>query len=145
MASQVKWSAPSALANVLTTELNSLANNGVTAVGSELDNAATKNQYGYLQLAVTFASAPTAGGYINVYRVLSLDGSTYPTPTGQLEPTEWVCSIQVDDGTSAQKLNSRLIVVPPFKQKFILENKTGQAFPASGSTLSITMFNDEGQ
>ena len=145
MASQVKWSTPVALASVLTTELNALANNGVTAVGVEFDNAAAKNQYAILQLTVTFASAPTAGGYVNVFRAMSLDGSSYPIPTGQLEPLEFVCSIPVDDSTNAQRIASRTIMTPPFKQKFVLENKTGQAFPASGSILALTAFNDEGQ
>jgi hypothetical protein len=151
MPSVVNWQSTFASrGSVLTTELNSLANNALCAVGANPSNVNDVNldQYGMFELKVTFASAPTSGGYVNVYEVVSPDGTTYgdaTTVAGDAGAMRFVGSIGVRAVTTAQVLHSMLAMLRPAKAKYVLENKTGQAFPASGSTLALYTTNDEGQ
>ena len=62
MPNPIKWEgAPESQGNVLSTELNALASGSRTAAGTEVDNATNGDKYGYLELAVDFVSAPSAG------------------------------------------------------------------------------------
>ncbi len=144
MASTFKWAAGwTSRSTVLTTELNALAANALTAVGTEIDNSVNLDQWGQLKLAVDFVSAPTAGDYVNVYMTTAPDGTNYedpPTATSGIQ--RLVCSIQLQATTSAQVINGPVFRLEPSKCKFVLENKGAQAFPATGSTLTLFTSNE---
>lgn len=133
--------------NVLTTELNSLADAARTAAGTEVDNSTNLDQFGKLEINVTFGSAPTAGGYVEIYMVTAPDGTNYASGSGSVHPgaQSLVDVIEVQATTSAQILMSRVLKLQPAKTKFLLQNRTGQAFPASGSTVELFTGNDEVQ
>lgn len=144
----IQWEASVSEGNVLSTELNSLAAAARTNAGTEFDNtpgSGNNASRGRLRLAVDFASAPAAGGYVAVYRVDALDGTNYPDGSSSVDPGAhaWVCNIPVRADTAAQVLDSPEIPLGPWKQKFILENKTSQPFPASGSTLALWTYREE--
>lgn len=146
MANAILWQgAPSSRGNVLATELNSLANGSRTNAGQEIDNSVNLDKYGYLELDVTFGSAPSADGFVAVYLVTALDGTNYASGSSTVAPgvDAWVINIPVNAVTSAQNKQVGPIVLPPTKLKFLLENKTGQAFPSSGSLLKLFTANDE--
>ena len=140
-----KWAgAPTSRGSVLSTELNSLSNGSYTAAGSAIDNSANLDVYGWVELAVTFGSAPSAGGYVNVYAVQALDGTNYEDGGGSVAPGKHllVATIPVRAVTTAQRVRSRRFTLDPAKTKYVLEDQTGQAFPASGSTLTLYTAND---
>lgn len=146
MANAIKWeAAPNSRGNVLSTELNALASGSRTAAGGAIDNSANLDKYGYLELNVDFVSAPSAGAYCVVYMLMSLDGTNYADGSGSVDPgADAMCiTIPILASTAAQNKQVGPISLPPSKVKFILENQTGQAFPATGSTLELFTSNDE--
>lgn len=149
MASSVLWKTPTSRGTVLTTELNSKADGDVSALGTALDNATNKDQYGFFELVVTYGTAPAAGKYVNVYEVISLDGTNYgDSNSGAAADTaqmKFVCAIPVKQTTSAQRLHAGPFLMRPFKTKYALENKAGVATASSGNTLSVYSTDDEGQ
>lgn len=134
-----KWDGLTSRGNVLSTELNSLANAGRSAAGTEVNNATNKDMYGQLELQVTFGTAPSAGGYVEIYMVNALDGTNYEDGSNTVDPGthKLVDRIPVRAVTTAQRLNGRMLTLEPAKTKFLLVNGSGQAFPASGSTLTL--------
>lgn len=148
MANAVKWEAlVTDRGNVLSTELNALANGSRSAAGSAINNGSNLDQYGWLQLDVDFVSSPSAGAYVEVWMVKALNGTDYEDGSDSVDPGAHtlVAIIPVRATTAAQKLMSRTILLPPCPIKFLLTDRTGQAFPASGSTLKLYTANDEVQ
>lgn len=148
MPNQILWDAAwNSRGTVLTTELNSLGNGNRTNAGTEVANQTNLDQYAKVELQVTFGSAPSAGGVVNVYMVTAADGTNYEDGSSSVDPQahRLMVSIPVRAVTSAQRLTSRPFALEPAKTKFIIENKSGQSFPASGSTLTLYTANDEVQ
>lgn len=148
MPNAIKWEAAwLSRGTVLGTELNSLANQARSNAGTELANQTNLDQFGKLVLTVTFASTPSAGAMIHLYMVTAPDGTNYEDGSSSIDPGTHtlVDTIPVRSTTAAQRLASRLFRLEPAKTKFILENQTGVAFPASGSVATLSSGNDEVQ
>lgn len=149
MANAVKWGQGLAatVQTVLSTELNSLANGAYTNAGTAFDNAnaSNLNTYGWLELNVTFGSAPTDKSTIDIYMLKAMDGTNYEDGSSSVRPAgaSLVASIDLRNSTSAQKRASGMFVMPPSPVKFLAYNGSGQAFPASGSTVKLFMAYDE--
>lgn len=146
MANAIQWqSSWTSRSTVLTTELNSLADASRTNAGTEVDNSTNLDQYGKLELSVTFGTNPSAGAYVEIHMVTAPGGTNYEDGSSSVDPGlhTVVCSIPVRATTSAQRLMSPMFTMQPAKTKFILLNKTGQSFPSSGSTLTLYTDNDE--
>jgi len=133
---------------LLDTELNSLANNDAALDSAEYDNATNLYEFAAFELYVDFVSAPTAGPTIELYMIPSLDGTNYGdgdgTPLAQINT--FVGAFDVRATTAAMRLNlaipsamgaPNLAPLLPVKYKALIYNKSGQAFPASGSTLKM--------
>lgn len=140
----IKWAAYTDRGNVLTTELNALANAGRSAAGTEIDNATNKDRWGKFELNVTFGTAPSAGGYVEIYAVTAPDGTNYEDGSNTVDPGthKLIDRIPVRAVTTAQRLTGRQFPLEPAKTKFLLLNASGQAFPASGSTLKLYTTNE---
>jgi hypothetical protein len=148
MPTAILWqTVPNSRGNVLSTELNALASGSRTNAGTAIDNSTNLDKYGYLELNVDFVSAPSAGAYCAIYMVMSLDGTNYADGSSTVDPgaDAWVINIPILASTAAQNKQVGPIALPPSKFKLILLNVTGQAFPASGSTLELFTANDEVQ
>lgn len=134
----IKWKLSGRASNPLTildTGLNSLANSAA-ALSAAIANGTDLDLYVDLELAVTFGSAPTENAPIEVYIVRALDGTNYNTQSAEGRPRGgFVGSFIVDNVTSAQNLVLPQVLIPPQDFKIYLLNKSGQAFPSSGSTL----------
>lgn len=132
------------IVSVATTELNSLANNA-GALGAEYDNSSGLYLYGLFELNVTFGSAPTAGNTVDLYIIPAPDGTNYDDAvtgaSGSAPITTYAGGFPLRAVTTAQKvplgLGLTLINLPPTKFKVFALNKSGQAFPASGSTIKL--------
>lgn len=134
-----------AVVSLVTTELNSLANNA-GALGVEYDNATNQYLFGLFELSVTFGSNPTAGNTVDLYLIPAPDGTNYDDNTtgasGAAPATCYAGGFPLRAVTTAQKVPLGLgqqgqIPLPPVKFKAFLLNKSGVAFPASGSTLKM--------
>lgn len=137
------WTAGVSRGNVLSTELNSLANAGLTAVGAELANQTNLDVWAIAVLSVTFGSAPTLNSICALYAVCAVDGTNYESGSATIRYPQdsFVGSFQLYNSTSALIYASKPFMLRPFKTKFALLNNSGQAFPASGSTVALWTFN----
>lgn len=124
-------------ASLLTTQLNSLSDGAYTAVGAEFDNATSLAVFMDLVLTVTFASAPDAGGYCELFLLPAIDGTNYASGSASIvpSPTTLAGIFPLRADTNAHIITIPKIVLQPVKYKAILHNVSGQAFPASGSTV----------
>src|SRR5690349_11261384 len=131
-----RWK-PSARASqpltVMSTDLNSLANNGAVLSAAISNDAADElDLYCAFELNVTFGSAPTENSLVELYIVWQIDGTNYETNSSEGRPKNgYVGGFVVDNVTSAQRLNVPHVLVPPLDFKIMVINKSGQAFPAS--------------
>jgi hypothetical protein len=123
----------------MSTELNSLGATTGKAISAAIDNSANLDLFDDLQLAVTFAVAPTAGTVVEVYLLPSLDGgSTYADGSTSIlaQSSLYVGGFAVRAVTTAQNMVLRGVALPAGLFKYQVQNTTNQAFPASGSTLT---------
>jgi hypothetical protein len=126
-----------ASANVLTTELNALAN-AARAISAAIDNTTALNLYDDLEFVVTFGTGPTDGMPVDLYLIPSFDGgTTYGDGDASTAPPQnhYAASFNVRSTTSAQRIVLRDVPIPGLFYKYVLDNKTGQAFAATGNTL----------
>lgn len=139
MANLLKWAAAwTSRGTVLTTELNALANGAYSAVGSAYDNTSNLNQTGYLDVVLA-SLTPTAGAYLQVFMVQSLDGTTYEDPPSSTNPG-YGCqnaSTSLATGAAAKRVMIGPFVIPPGKIKFVLLNKSGVALGATLNTVTL--------
>jgi len=127
---------------LMSTGLNSLANDAVE-VGSVLPDNAT-NRYFYavfeLVLATVDLSAQTNPG-VELYLVPSYDGTNYAdtgtdASTTVYPPAQYlVCILGVAETSAAHRAVSPHIIIDPFKYTPVVINKTGAALNAAGNTL----------
>jgi hypothetical protein len=140
----IKWSALGSDTSYLTTELNSLAN-AARVLGAEIDNTSGKDLFSLVELNLaTQGSARSAGGYVGLYVIKASDGTNYEYGDASTAPpsTSWVGGFPLDAATTA-RLVSIQIQLPPCKFKLLVVNATGQAFAASGTTVSYRTYNYE--
>jgi hypothetical protein len=136
--SSIQLAAYRGVSSAMTTELNSLASSTGKAISSAFDNSTNLDLFDDLQLTVTFASAPTAGTVVELYLLPSIDGGTdYADGSTSVLPQSslYVGGFAVRAVTTAQKMIVRGVALPPGLFKYLVQNTTNQAFPASGSTL----------
>jgi hypothetical protein len=125
------------IATLLSTELNSLANNGL-ALG-----AAYSAGGGYLlaeiEAVVTFGVAPTANTGLSIWFLRAPDGTNVEDGgDGATTPARLPDAvIPLRAVTTAQRVNRR-VLIPPGTWKPLLKNDgSGVAMAASGNTLKI--------
>jgi hypothetical protein len=126
---------------LLTTELNSLANNAATAPSSAIDNDTVNvlDLYMDVELLVTFGTGPTVNTTLDLYLIRSVDATNYEdaSATGPILPQNgYAGSFVLRSVTTAQRIILPGILCPPLDFKvMVLNNATGQAMAASGNTL----------
>jgi hypothetical protein len=130
-----KWNTPESWQDVLTSQLNSLANNAF-CTPSDAQSFAT-GLHKWMWLSISLGSInPSGYPYIEVH-FLPLNrsgGSTYDDRSAATH----LCNIDVTTGSSAKYASiARAIEIPGIDGKFVVGNRTGQTFAASGNVLSI--------
>lgn len=131
-----------------TPTLKNLLNNG-QKLGSEINNAASLNQYGLFELQVRGTSAFTAGGYLELYFILAADGTNYSDGDDSVVPPNGALAgiFSVQSVASQQRLTLWGLVLPPVKFKPLIINKTGQNLTNTDdqNVLRFGAYNDEVQ
>ena len=140
----IAYSIPTNIATALSTELNSLANGAYSAVSAAIDNTTLRHLYMALELNLA-SLTPTAGGYIGVHLLPSVDASTYPDGGGAVAPSAGSLLCVMDLSTSAgAKIRTRAgLVIPPYLFKLVLLNAAGAALAASANTLKYQMYSEQ--
>jgi hypothetical protein len=130
----IKYKAGSPAA-VMTTELDGLANNA-RAISGAIDNT-VELDFWDVELVVTYGTAPSTGGTVELYLVESVDGTNYGDGDDAVAPpaTALVGVFPLRAVTTAQRIMLRGVMVPPLNFKYVVTNKAGQAMAASGNTL----------
>lgn len=131
------------ITTVMSTELNALGSSSGKAISAALVNDDTQPQptldlFADLELAVDFVAAPTAGTVVELYLLASIDGGiTYPDGSASVLPQSslYVGGFAVRAVTTPQVMVLRGVALPPGYYKYLIQNTTNQAFPATGSTL----------
>jgi hypothetical protein len=138
------WTGATSRGTVLTTELNSLANGAFSAVGPAFDNTTNKDEYAVADFNLA-SLLPTTGGFLQLFFVVSIDGTTYEDPPSSTNPGAHmpICLVSLNVSTSTKRVSSKRFEIPPFKGKFVLKNAAGVALAASGNTVSISTFNEQ--
>ena len=128
----------------LTTELNSLTDDGLSAASAAFDNGAAADRHTNAHLEVTLASLnPTGSPFVIVYVTRALDGTTYEDApaAGGANFSGLKFKIPVSTGTGAKLAASKMISLPPCPVKFYLENQLNVNLGASGNTLDLYTHN----
>lgn len=118
--------------------------------GTDFDNSTDKYPHARLVLDIpdTFAAAPTAGGYFNVYMlVLNSDGTSDDLPAPDsvaLKAAKWICAIPIQAYDVAQRVTVYLenILNGVTGAQFFIENKCGQqaSYTSAAITLKATSY-----
>lgn len=138
-----KFGAATDRGDLLTTELNALADGGQSVGGTELDNATNKDRWAVAVLNLDTVAATDALAVCELFQIIAPDGTNYEDSTVVTE-TARCATFQVAAVATAQRIVSNPFRLRgPFKTKFILKNRSGEAFPATGSTVEIHTFNRE--
>lgn len=138
-----KWDAAVAAgSNLLTTELNSLANGAYSAVGTEYDNSTSLNRF--MALEINLASLnPTAGAFIELFLTVALGGTNYEDPPSSTNPGRdmLIGTKPITTGLGTKRASIRDIEIPPCKFKLVLYNATNVSLGASGNTVTPYFYN----
>ncbi len=124
----------------MSTDLNALANGaGVLGTVAVIDNTSNLDLWADFQLDVDFVSSPTADTTVDLFLLPSLDGTNYATAGGRLVPY-YVGGFMMTATTAAQIASLTRIPLIPGKFKPYLVNNSGQAFPATGTTVKYRSY-----
>lgn len=129
------------ITSLMTTGLNSLANNGLVA-GSVYDNTVGAAGDGYtlcdVELVVTYGTAPGVSTGCTLWFLGSADGTNYEDGSSSVTPGRLPDAVfPLLAVTTAQRINRR-VLLPWGKLTPLLKNDgTGVAMAASGNTLKI--------
>lgn len=135
----LRYSTPDAIVSVLTTELNALANDAMSALSGAQDQDALMQTLADFELTVTFATAPVAGERCCIYATQQLDGTNDSTSNVEIG-SHLIGVFLLDDVTTLQRIVCRNIQLPSTDFKIALFNEAGQAFPATGSLLKMRRY-----
>lgn len=132
-----------AVANVLTTELNSLANNTNTAASGLIQNDTGLHLYATFELILAAQGTNrTAGAFIGLYVIEALDGTTLDTVNH--DTAQLLCAFPLDSGAlAARQVSRRFNQLAPGEYAFFARNATGQTLAASGSSIRVRFHNLE--
>jgi hypothetical protein len=147
MPNKVLWdAAPTSRSTGLTTELNSLGNGAYSAVGTAFDNTANGDQFASADIVLGSLN-PTAGAYLALFLVQSIDGTTYEDPPSSTNPGTHmlVATVLLTTGAAAKRVMTPPFRIPAGKFKLVLYNAAGVALAASGNTVTLYTNEDEVQ
>ena len=124
---------------------NSLASNTYSGLSDEIDNSTNKYAYADLDLVLGSAAFTGTDSGIEVYIVPTVDGTNYPTWTGNTTSdapenlNHYATFVRLKAATQAQRAATpadQPVVLPQGKFKFGLRSRANVTLAGSGNTLS---------
>jgi len=142
----IRLNTPDSPETIMTTELNSLADGSNAITGTAISNNATDelDMYADFELLVaTQGSARDAQARVEMYVLITLDGTNYTYGGASLDPpaNAFVGSFLYDAATNARYGHIRGVPLPPRDFHILLINETGQALASSGNILKMSRYN----
>ena len=122
--------------SVLTTELDSLPNNG-SVLSGVIENSVTQDLYGDFELTVQFAAAPAAGYVVELYIVRTVDGVNFDDTSGGPPMNAYADVFPLRASASKLVYVIPMIELPPQNFKVYIKNSSGQAMVATNNTLKM--------
>lgn len=125
---------------LMTTELNSLANGSSVVGTTEYDNSASANLYFWadFEMSVTYVTAPTNMTPVEIFIIPAENGTDYADADTSNPPRGLLAgAFMVRNTTATQRIVARGLSLPAAKFKLMVRNNTGQAFAASGNTITM--------
>lgn len=141
-----KWSPPASPVVLLASELNNLANNARALGTTIIPNATDRHMFVFFILQVQFTAAPTDQSQIQLYLLPTFDGTTYTDGSDTVAPSleALVTSFTLKaTTTTVQRIPAPGVLIHPVNYKPLIVNLSGQAFPASGSSLQMIKYGHE--
>lgn len=123
--------------------LASLTNNEWTDLSDEHDNSSNLYVFADLEIVLASAAFTGAGSGIEVYLIPTLDGTNYPTWTGNGTSDEqennifYVGFVPTTGTTAAQRALLRDIELPNGKYKWGFRSRAGVTLAGSGNSASF--------
>jgi len=152
MASKILWAAESVY-EVLSTELNDMADNALVVDASAYDNASNKFTHAaFFLFCDDFDAAPDAGGFFELHIFYRLDGVHYAdgeegdgaTPVATGNSLHGIFHIAATDADQYQQIPD--VPLLPFMFKAALVNMCGQDLTADDTHwLKLYPYNKESQ
>jgi len=144
MANAIKWEAAMVSRGlVLSTELNALGVDVLSAQGTEIDNSTNLDTYGWFEVGHgTKTEDAHIGDTLEIRMIRSYDGTNYEWPYGELVA---VVSIEGLTADSVHIYQSQQFRLPPCKVKFKLCNRGNHAMMDEGNYVELFTSNLEVQ
>ena len=141
MATTFKWASAESSTTYLTP--GPINDGSFAGVGSAITNST--DLYQYINLEVTLGSlSPAAGAYVDIWCIVSLDGTTFANTSKPLQTSALLATFQCDTAASTtQRMVIRNVTIPPLDFKLDLRNKTGVQFAPSGNALNYRRHNEQ--
>lgn len=124
--------------SLLTTELNSLANNASAVHATSVTLTSAGFISGELELVVEFGTAPTANTGVIVWLLREIDGTNFEDGSASVTP------LRTPDGffplravTTAQRIILDILIPPGPIRALVKNDGTGQSFISSANTLKL--------
>ena len=144
MATTFKWATAEAATTTHSTSLNSLGNTSYAGASSAITNSSDLFEFMDVELVLNSLS-PATGGFVRIWIYYSIDATNFADAGKPLQTSALLCTFQLDTaGATAQRLFNRLIPIAPHDFKIDVENQSGVAFNASGNTLKISRYDEQG-
>lgn len=121
--------------------IDSLTDNEYTDLSDEIDNSTNKYMFADLELVLGSAAFTGADSAFELYLIPSVDGTNYPTWTGNGTSDEqengpfFVGSLSLTGTTAAQRAVLRDVDLPSGKYKFACRNRGNVTLAGSGNSL----------
>ena len=145
--SEVRWGAYDSIVSYLTTELNSLADDG-NKLGAAINfTAAGVDRKQYMDIEIYLASVDLSAQTnpaINIWLLCRTDGTNYEDGGDSIDPARAPDAvIALRTVNEAQRVFARLLMTTPDYGKLLIENVSGAAFVSSGNTVKYYTYGEE--
>jgi hypothetical protein len=145
MANFGKWNIGAGLTTVLSTGLNTLATNTMSAASSTYVNQTNLDLYCDLEVFLASFTPTAAAPYVTIYVWGAIDGSTFPAQSDadlRLTSNQLFCVVPIGTtAATAQRVMVRNLLLPPEPIQFKLDNQTGASLAATLNTVKINTYN----
>ena len=136
MATTQKWIRGSA-DTILTTELNSLANN-TNVVGSTVQLTSEGYVLAEAELVITFVSNPVSNTAISIWFLREIDGVNFEDGSASITPLRNPDIVfPIRSVTSSQRIIKQCVLPPGNFQTLVRNDGTGVALSSSGHSLKL--------
>ena len=148
MPAAIQWETTSSITEIMTTALNSLGDNTMSAASTEVNNSTGLDTLAWFELNLASLLPAVNTPRLDLYMTQAPDGTNYedaPLTGGANQSHLYVGSFPLTISTSAKAVVIGPFLLPPHKLKFYLDNQANVALGSSGNTLDIIVNNYESQ